>query len=174
MIRTGIPSRNALRNNSAYHIDDDVNRKEGAANWESIHKYNSGLFSSRQLITRAEPYRATSRHGEDPFTPINQASNDEEADGKPNEDEGAIVKGTGGFSPMPKTTTAFRSRKLTSTSSGRRSSSMRSVLRPRYVKSTIHRDFSIMPNARAKDAQRNRRERMIGQCDNIYRRTYYH
>lgn len=116
MIRTGIPSRNALRNNSAYHIDDDVNRKEGAANWESIHKYNSGLFSSRQLITRAEPYRATSRQGEDPFTPINQASNDEEADGKPNEDEGDIVKGTGGFSPMPKTTTAFRSRKLTSTS----------------------------------------------------------
>ena len=72
MIRTGksgIPSRNALQNNSAYHIDDDVNRKEGAANWELIHKYNSELFSSRQLITRAEPYRATSRHGEDRSPP---------------------------------------------------------------------------------------------------------
>ena len=116
MIRTGIPSRNALQNNSAYHIDDDVDCKEGAANWELAHKYNSELFSSRQLITRAEPYRATSRHGEDPLTPINQASNDEEADGTPDEDEGVIVKGTGGFSLMPKTT-AFRSRKLTSTSS---------------------------------------------------------
>ena len=51
MSKTGNPSRNALRNNSAYRIVDDVNRTEGAANQELIHKYNSDLFSRRQLIT---------------------------------------------------------------------------------------------------------------------------
>ncbi len=70
-----------------------------------IHKYNSELYSSRQRIARAEPYGATSPDGEDPFTPINQASNDEEAAGKPpDEDEGAIVKGKGRFLPVPTTT----------------------------------------------------------------------
>jgi hypothetical protein len=81
-----------------------------------IHKYNSKLYSCQQIITRSEPYGATSRDGEDPFTPINQASNDEEADGKPDEHEGAIVKGKGRFLLIPITTVnAFRSRKLTST-----------------------------------------------------------
>ncbi len=135
-----------------------------------------GIDPQVQLRTLQQPtthhHGATSRNGEDPFTFINQASNDEEADGKPDEDEGAIVKGTGGFSPMPKTT-AFRSRKLTSTSSQKTIVSMRQVLRPRHVKPTIH--FSTKPKgARAKDAKRNRWERMMGQCDYLSRRTYYH
>ena len=118
MSLVGIPSRNALWNNSAYpNDDDDVNRNVGAADWELIHKYNSELYSIRQITTSADPYgeTRTSREKEDPFTPINQARHDEEADWKPEEDEGAFVKGTGGFSQMPKTT-AFQSRKLTSTS----------------------------------------------------------